>query len=175
MAVKSTVAKTKKNRRNQAKYPGLEKRFTSRIRQEYLDYDYIDKLSEEEKAWLNNFTEEDLGASFNHKGKRLHKGKKKEKAIYDRNNARNRCVYSRSKAVGSMINHDYNELHELIEGQQDSAQTNYMEDAVIDFIDHKRTPEAIEEHKKIESGEYIKELQELDSPIDNAGKKRKGR
>lgn len=33
-------------------------------RRQYIDYDYIHKLSEEEKEWLSRFTDEEYGASF---------------------------------------------------------------------------------------------------------------
>lgn len=33
-------------------------------RRDYIDYDYINKLSEEDKEWLSRFTDEEYGASF---------------------------------------------------------------------------------------------------------------
>ena len=41
--------KIKKNRRNAAKYPGLDKNVNLKIRADLLDQDYINKLSPEEK------------------------------------------------------------------------------------------------------------------------------
>lgn len=135
----------KKTNRSKAKYPGLEKRFTSRIRQEYLDYDYLDKLSDKDKEWLNNFTEEYLGANFKHPGKKMHKRKREQRELYNNNNARNRCAYGTSKVTGSVINYDFNELHELIEGQQSVNETNYLEEALIEFIDSKTATNAPDE------------------------------
>jgi hypothetical protein len=97
--------KTKKKRvtkRSQVKYPGLTPRFFSRIKQEYHDYDYINQLSEKEKQWLNDFTEEDLGARLNHKGKKINRTKERKRGCYNRNNARNRDIYAISKATGTL-------------------------------------------------------------------------
>lgn len=90
----------KRPARSRVKNPGLKKHYHSRIRQEYFDYDYIDKLSEKEKEWLNSFTEEELAANFNHKGKKLNKTKAQKRKKYNENNARNRCIYSNKRAAG---------------------------------------------------------------------------
>ena len=92
----------KKNRRNNEKYPALDKKFTLKTRQELVDYDYIDKLSEAEKDWLNRFTEEYTNAKFNHDGKKIQKSKKYTKDSYDRNNSRNRDILTRVKASGKL-------------------------------------------------------------------------
>lgn len=39
----------KKTKRNQSKYPGLDPKVNLRNRQELLECDYLDKLSDEEK------------------------------------------------------------------------------------------------------------------------------
>ena len=104
----------KKTRRNSTKNPGLVKEVNLKIRHELMDYDYLDKLSPEEKDWLNRFTEEYVHNNFSHPGKRIHP-KKTRKAIVkktgeprkidiykkesgDRNNARNRDSYSITKS-----------------------------------------------------------------------------
>jgi hypothetical protein len=92
----------KQSRRDKRKYAALDPQFNLKIRQELIDYDYVEKLSDEEKDWLNRFTEEYVGANLNHKGKRLHKTKKLVKDCYDRNNARNRDILSRSVAGGKL-------------------------------------------------------------------------
>lgn len=81
-----------------------------------MDYDYLDKLSEKEKEWLNAFTEEYVHANMNHKGKKLHKTQKLKRDCYNRNNARNRCIWTRAKASGMVMDIDIlNEPETLLE------------------------------------------------------------
>lgn len=63
---------------------------------------YAKKLSPEDREWLNRFSEEYICANMNHSGAKLHNTKEMVKSIYDRNNARNRCIYTREKAQGCM-------------------------------------------------------------------------
>lgn len=67
-----------------------------------LDYDYIDKLSDKEKKFLNKFTEEYVNASLDVKKKwrNLHKTKESIRDCFNRNNARNRDVLTQQKAMG---------------------------------------------------------------------------
>lgn len=65
--------------------------------------DYIDKLSDKEKQWLNTFCEEYNNANFNHGQKILHKTKNLKKNCYDRNNARNRDILTRAKASNTAL------------------------------------------------------------------------
>ena len=65
--------------------------------------DYVDKLTDKEKQWLNTFTEEYTNANFNHGKKVLHKTKTQKKDCYDRNNARNRDILTREKAAGTAL------------------------------------------------------------------------
>ena len=92
----------KTNARKRAKHPALNPKYNLKTRTELIDYDYIDKLSEKEKAWLNAFTEEYTNANMNHKGKKLHKSKAMKKDCYNRNNARNRDILTRAKASGQI-------------------------------------------------------------------------
>lgn len=70
-----------------------------------MDYDYLNKLSEEELKWLNKFTEEYVNASFdtNKPRNNLHRTKAFRKDCYDRNNARNRDVLTRQKAQNKTV------------------------------------------------------------------------
>lgn len=128
----------KKTKRDRYKYPGLMKDATSRIRREYLDQDYINKLSHEEKEWLSNFNEEWLGAKFNHQGEVLHKDKKEKREIYNRNNARNRCILSVAKARNQLVESE--DLKSILENEENRRNVNpdNIEDALIEFIDSKK-------------------------------------
>lgn len=94
--------KKKKNKRNNTKYPALNPSLNLKTRTDLLDYDYLDKLSEKDKEWLNRFTEEYTHARFDHKGKKIQKKKEQIKDSYDRNNARNRDILTRVRASGRL-------------------------------------------------------------------------
>lgn len=128
--------KKAKPRRSNVQYPGLNRAVNRRVVREYMDQDYIDKLSPEEKQWLSNFNDEWLTGNFNHEGKVLHKSAKKRKEIYNRNNARNRDTVSILKQRGH-VNNTPN-LAKTVEGTQEKLEKNHVEDAVIDIIDLKK-------------------------------------
>lgn len=65
---------------------------------------YIDKLSKEEKAWMNKFMEEYNNAGFRkNNDKNLMKSEDEKKASYHRNNARNRDIYNRLKINNDLV------------------------------------------------------------------------
>lgn len=124
---------TKKTKRDKVKYPGLVKAVNSRFRREYMDQDYIDKLTDKEKQWLSNFNEEYLSGNFNHPGKKFHKTKKEKRECYSRNNARNRDVTNHAKAKGHLMqSNDY-----ILESFEKSHVTDVeiQEDVLIKAID----------------------------------------
>ena len=121
----------KKTRRKNKKFAALDPAYTPKVRKEYLDMDYIDKLSEKEKIWLNKFMEESLNASFEKDNKKnIIKSKKERKKIYNENNARNRCMYSVAKASRKLDEYVYENHEEISEGLS-------PEDALIEYIDNK--------------------------------------
>lgn len=100
--VKKKKPRVKKNRRSQSKFPALEKKYNLLSRQELIsDFDYLHKLNDKEKAWLNKFVEEEVNASFKHKNP-LNKTKKQRKVCYNRNNSRNRCLLTKNKMLGNV-------------------------------------------------------------------------
>src|SRR5271165_6149819 len=74
--------KKKQSKRSQAPYPALDPKLNLKTRYELFDADYIDKLSEKEKQWLNDFNNEYLNADFKtnvEEGrKRIHRKKRGE-------------------------------------------------------------------------------------------------
>jgi hypothetical protein len=70
---------------------------SAKYRNDYADYDYLDKLNESDLMWLRAFHREYINSDFKHKYKKLYKGKKQKKVIYGLNNCRQRCVYNRKK------------------------------------------------------------------------------
>lgn len=126
------MPKKKKTRRSNEKYPALKKRFMPKVRQEYLDMDYIDDLNEEEKAWLNKFMDEELNAHFKNDERDITQSKEEKKEIYGKNNARNRCIYGIAKA-SNMVVDDVRP-----ENDMKITDSGLFEDYMIDQIDKKR-------------------------------------
>lgn len=73
-----------------------------------IDYDYINKLSEKEKAFLNDFTEEYTNASLDSKNleNNMHNTVALKRDCYKRNNDRNADIYTKSKAQGILLQLD---------------------------------------------------------------------
>lgn len=107
MRKKSQKKSTKVTKRSREKYPGLVKNLNTKVRQELIDHDYIDKLNHKEKEFLSNFNEEYVGANFNHKGRKLHRSAESRRQCYNRNNARNRDIHSISSVTGALVNMDF--------------------------------------------------------------------
>lgn len=127
--------KKRKTKRSQLEFPGLVKGATSRIRQEYLDQDYIDRLSPQDKDWLNRFNEEWLGANFKHPGDTIHKTDAARKEIYNRNNARNRDLLGQLKAQNKLMNSEV--VKEMLEKEEltQNVTPDDIENVLIEFID----------------------------------------
>lgn len=92
----------KTNRRNSCKFPGLYPQYNLISRKELFENDYIQKLNNDEKAWLNSFNEEWNSANFSHPGECFHKTPEERKIIWARNNARNFDLYTTAKARGKL-------------------------------------------------------------------------
>lgn len=102
MRRKNTKEKT---RRGRAKYPALEPTLNLKTRYEVLEIDYLAKLDEKAKKWLNKFNDEYGNDHLDRKdlSNNLHNTPKLKKDCDDRNNARNRDIMTRAKASGSMV------------------------------------------------------------------------
>lgn len=129
------------SKRSKHPYPNLKKNLNTKVRQELIDYDYIDKLSDEEKAWLNQFTGEYLGGNFkkaesgsgNYSTKNFHRSKKARKDCYDRNNHRNNDIYSITKGNDMLKNQEVmTEYLEAVSGEKNASDT---EDNIIKLLD----------------------------------------
>lgn len=130
--MKKVKKQKKQNRRSKDKYAALNPELNLRSRYELIDYDYIDKLSDEEKKWLNTFTEEYTNANFNHGEKQLHNTKNSKRDCYNRNNARNRDILTRMKASGETlyleeIKEKDSSIKEYFEGDLEDVTENFQE------------------------------------------------
>lgn len=137
----------KKKKRDLTSQPGLKKNLFSKIKQEYHDLDYVDKLSEEEKEWLSRFMEEDLGARLNHDGKKIYKKKLGKAECYRRNNQRNRDLYSLVQATGQLSVPENGP-----EGTQKSP-----ENALVALIDYKDKIKILTEKEVIKYKDQLTE------------------
>lgn len=144
-------------RRSKAKYPSLKKKFNSRIKQEKIDFDYLDQLSPSELDWLAKFMEEENSASFKNDGTDLNTSKEDRKKIYDRNNAANRCLHGNLKNKADRYNNKKLLSYEVLVNATDTSKSlenelskdinpNSMEDAYIDFLESKQIEAMIEEY-----------------------------
>ncbi len=117
----------------------LNPQYQPRVRKELVDYDYIDKLSYEEKQWLAQFTDEYIGGAIlkTKSGKiaagQLHNTQELTKERYDANNHRNNDVHSVTRANGLL--YDIKNKYELEE--TDLCVNNALiEDALIATIEN---------------------------------------
>lgn len=131
----------KKTKRSRAKYPNLEKKMNTKIRQLYLDQDYLHKLSPKELEFMNKFMKEELNANFTHTQKDFNKSKKSKRKLYNDNNSRNRCIFNQLKS-NNALNYlgDMNISTVIKEDNIDNAE--YLEDAIIEYIDSKKEEES---------------------------------
>ena len=104
--MKTSKPKKAKNRRCDQKYPALSPHHNLKIRYEEIEdlASYAHTLSDEDRAWLNSFSEEEICANFDHRGVKLNNSSDPavRKRIYDKNNHRNFCIMSREKAQGTL-------------------------------------------------------------------------
>jgi uncharacterized protein YecE (DUF72 family) len=115
------VRKQKKNLKHRALKPNLNLKTRWEEIQDLASY--ADTLSEEDRDWLNRFAEEYICANFRHKGETIHKNEEQIKEIYTRNNARNRCIFTREKAQGIL-----NYLEEITDDEDVLDYVNLMRD-----------------------------------------------
>jgi len=150
--------KNPNNRRKDVKHASIEKRYNSRIRQEYIDMDYLDQLDDTiknctmpdgtpctELEYISSFMREWNNAGIvngsvkdktNTKAKKnkFHRTSTEAKACTDRNNHRNRDMYGIAKAQNMVHRQDYETLQDWLEEKQEISH-NYTEDALIDILD----------------------------------------
>ncbi len=137
---------TKKPKRSNVRHAALDKKYTTRVRQELIDYDYLDQLSIEEKDWLNKFTDEYINASFKRDETDIQPYEKYGKDSNDRNNARNRCLYTSLKNRGNrnnknLLDYDWivaNDTRNSLENKlNEGINPANLENAYVDFLEEK--------------------------------------
>ncbi len=155
-------------------------------RQEALDFDYLHKLDDKEREWLDKFVSEYIGASLPKevvvrdgkeyarlKPTNIHK-KKHKKKVFDANNARNRDLYAIKRCTNGLNYLDNKQLWNLQDSEQYS-EVNSFEDNIIasdlyeknfelykielqDYMDSLPCKTATEKKKRTEELEYYHSL-----------------
>ena len=154
----SGIKKNPKNKRKNMPHASLIKRVNSRIRQEYLDMDYLDKLDDTVKnceypdgtpctelEYMSSFMSEWNNASIasgsvkdktgeKAKENKFHRTPEEAKTCTDRNNARNRCMLSNAKAQNMVHKEDYAIIVNWLE-EKEPISNNYVEEAMVRTLD----------------------------------------
>ena len=119
--------KKTENKKKKKKLWGLEVNTFPRYSKGYMDYDYVEQLSDEEKEWLATFNDEYYGNTFRKSGKKLHEEDQDTKrAIYRQTNERNRDMYHQRYRM-YVDNNFFNE-----------STTIGVEDSMVEFLDLKK-------------------------------------
>ncbi len=78
---------------------GLSKRHTRRKSRDFNDFDYVDKLSPTEKAWLDKFAREYYQNQFTNTRKDKHARQEQRRQCYGTENARQRDMWNQHDRV----------------------------------------------------------------------------
>lgn len=143
--------KSKKNRRSLDKNASLKKAYNTRIRQEYIDLDYLDKLDDTKKncklpdgtkvteleymaIFMKEWNSGGVGKQKEAKKNRIHRTAKEVKSCTDRTNQRNRDQYGQAKAQNLVHKIEDDKIRDYIE-RNEVISTNYVENALVEYLD----------------------------------------
>lgn len=154
MAKNHEKSQQKKKKRKYKNIDSLNKAKNTRVRGEFIDYDYVKELDENELEWLAKFNNEYYGAAVK-KTKtgrvapgHLHRRMDQAKEIYDNNNRRNNDVHGVSK-----VNVGLTELDSEINARDGWYITNedLTEEATIANIENQERDDVLtyEEFQKL--------------------------
>lgn len=155
--------KQKKPKRSQVRHAALKPKYNSRILSEYMDYDYLDKLSVVDKDFLDKFSREYYKGSFEHDDRDLDNSPEAKKASYDSNNQRNRDLYGHLRNKPDRFNNQQLLSYESLANKSDAAKSLENE------LNRERNPRQMEEAyvDLIEDGEIKVMLEEYDAAMAN--------
>lgn len=144
---KSKAKAKKRHKYQKQKYPALNVAYQVANRRELLDVDYIHKLSDKEKKWLDSFLQETVITNFDHDGKILIKDQETRRELYRDNNRRNNDVMSKLKTEGRLY---YAGVPSSGDEKSVSVFDNAEEQATVDEIENAfLTAITIKKHIKI--------------------------
>jgi len=149
------MSKKKQSRRDKIPTAPLKKEYNTKIRQEYIDIDYTDKLDNTKKVhklpdgtmvseleWMSIFMKEwnngNVSKQSQAKKNKFHRTAKEVKECTDRTNMRNRDQYGVAKALKMIDRLDYEALLRKKEylDKKKSLNPAFVEDAMIDYLDY---------------------------------------
>lgn len=113
----------------------------TKVRREFVDYDYLKELPQDDKEWLAKFNNEYYGAAISKdvetgyvKRGHLHTTQKQAKEVYDDNNRRNNDVLGVSR-----VNIGLTEINAELDSRDGWYITNpeLQENAIVSEIDRK--------------------------------------
>lgn len=142
-----------KPKRDKIKHASLNPKYNSKIRQEYIDMDYIDKLDDTikncklpngkkvtEKEYMSIFMSEwnnaGVGKQENARSNAFERSKKRVKESTDRNNQRNNDTWGKMRAQGMGYLHTDKQLETQLNLNRELNGLNTVEDAMIDALDN---------------------------------------
>lgn len=116
-------------KRQKDPYPALNPGLNLKTRKEEIEVDYLYKLSDEEKAWLNKFNEEYVNATLDRENyeNNIHNTKKLKQSCDKRNDERKKCFFTREKAAKRL---------KYLEDKDTRKRIINIEDKLIEKIDN---------------------------------------
>jgi hypothetical protein len=124
-------------KRMKPKNPSLKTSMKVKIRREFADYDYRNKLSDKDRDWLDKFTAEYYGGSIDadNLDRHLHNTPELKKDCYDRNNHQNNDTFGIAR-VNGLLTDNLKEAGETLKTKPDLT-----EEALIAYVDEVNFPE----------------------------------
>lgn len=148
------MKKKQKSKRSRVPHASLKKNYNSKIRQEYIDLDYIDKLDDTVKncklpngkmvtqleymsIFMKEYNSGGVGKQSEAKKNAFHRTAQEVKDCTDRTNFRNRDQYGIAKAThGANGRIGLTELSDV--DDETVISTNYTEDIMVELLDRSK-------------------------------------
>lgn len=139
------AGKTKKIKPNLSDYRYCNKSKNTKVRQEFIDADYLHTLNKEELEFYNKFCKE----YYNNNSEKDENGNWSDTNLFDKkddsirkelnksNNDRNNDMFGSRRAIGQLMYLDNTTLEAVIEAQQ-YAEVDRFEESMADLSEPKR-------------------------------------
>lgn len=133
--------KTKKTKQNLSDYRYCNKNKNTKVRQEFIDADYLHKLNKEELEFYNKFCKEYYNTNFSKDENGEWSStdnlmdisdKNVRKELYRDNNTRNSDIFGSRRAIGQLMYLDNTTLESVIESQQ-YTEANHFEESLAEL------------------------------------------